>query len=121
MMNRDTLTHTPMQREILRALEIHGGITPIMSDANGWTRRGMPVPEMRMLIDTKVISPRVLTSQPLKIVWQLRAKGAHKPTLAKIEQEAKRLRMKEYATGGFRLTLREELKGKILENGTERR
>ena len=102
-----------MQKEILRAIEMHGGITPVTSDENGWTRRGMPTSEMRVLIDTKVIAPRVLTSHPLRIVWQMYREAVKKETLHKIEKEAKRLRMKEHAPGGFKLDLRKELKGRF--------
>ncbi len=102
---------TSMQTEILRAIELHGGITPEMTERHGWTTRGgMPVQEFTELIDRLIVAPRVLTSQPLRIVWQLRDKGAHKATLAKIEKESRRLKQKEYAPGGFQLTLRKELR-----------
>lgn len=102
---------TNMQREILRAIELHGGITPVMTDANGWTFKGNPRPEFNQLIrDYKLVAPRVLTSQPLRVVWQMRATASHAPTLAKIASEVTRLKLKEYAPGGFMLELRKELK-----------
>lgn len=102
---------TKMQQEIIRAIELHGGITPIMTDYHGWTFKGNPKPEFNQLIrEYRIVAPRVLTSQPLRVVWQFRNTAAHNPTLAKIASEATRLKMKEYAPGGFILELRKELK-----------
>lgn len=105
---------TPMQKEILRAIELHGGITPVTARAHGWlTSHGLPMPEFNQLIrEYRIVAPRVLTSQPLRIVWQMRVKHSHKETLAKIEREANRLKMKEFAPGGFQLEVRRELKGR---------
>lgn len=106
---------TPMQKEILRAIELHGGITPVMTDPNGWTRQGQPLPEFQALIrEMRIVAPRVLTSQPLRIVWQFRSEATRKETLAKIASEASRLKMKEYAPGGFQLTTwQQDLANKI--------
>lgn len=101
------------RNEILIAIDLHGGITPEMTNRHGWTNRGLPVGELRKLIDEKIVAPRVLTSHPLRVVFQRRATASHAPTLAKIESESRRLGLKEYAEGGFQLTLRPELKGKI--------
>ena len=99
---------TPMQQEILRAIELHGGVTSLMTEKNGWTRNGHPTPDMAALVRARIIAPRILTSQPISVVWQLRSTASHKPTLARIEQEARRLGIKEYAPGGFQLTTRWE-------------
>lgn len=95
-----------MQREILRAIELHGGITPIMASEHGWLNcHGLPHKEFTQLIhEYRIVAPRVLTSQPLRLVWQLRQNATHKETLTKIEREASRLKMKEFAPGGFQLT-----------------
>lgn len=108
------MTYTKMQKEILRAIELHGGITPITAQKYGWLNcHGMPMPEFQELVRVhRVVAPRVLTSQPLRMVWQMREKHSDKNTLAMIEKEANRLKMKEYAPGGFRLDVRPELKGR---------
>lgn len=92
-----------MQREILAACGKDGGITAITAEKNGWTHRSMPTPDMRELINRRIIAPRVLTSQPLRIVWQLRDTAKDKNTLHRIEQLASKFKMKEYAPGGFKL------------------
>lgn len=115
-----TMNFTHMQKEILRAIAIHGGITPEMTNRHGWTTHGgLPTSEMNQLIrEYRIVAPRVLTSQPLRIVWQFRKDASNKEVLAKIEKEAQRLGMKEYAKdnafhkGGFQLTLRKELGGR---------
>lgn len=102
---------TPMQREILRAIQLHGGITPEITDRNGWTRKGQPTTEFFQLIrEHKLVAPRVLTSIPLRIVWQMRDQANHKETLAKIEREACRLNFREWAVGGFRLITRKGIR-----------
>lgn len=97
---------TSMQKEIIRAINLHGGITPELTERHGWTTRGgLPTKEFQQLINPyKVVAPRVLTSIPLKIVWQFRNDATKKETLAKIEREARRLGLKEHAVGGFQLT-----------------
>lgn len=95
---------SPMQKEIVRACQIQGGLTGAQADKNGWTVRGMPTGPMQELVRVhRILAPRVLTSQPLRIVWQMRELKTDKETLAKIEKEANRLGYKEYALGGFRL------------------
>lgn len=100
---------TPMQREILRAIELHGGVTSEMTERHGWTRRSIPAPEMWALIERKIVAPRVLTSQPLRVVYQLKAQAFSRQNDARIAKEARRLKLKEYAPGGFALSLRREL------------
>lgn len=101
-----------MQKEILRAIELHGGITPVTASAHGWiNNHGMPLPEFNQLIrEYRIVAPRVLTSQPLRIVWQMRVKHSDTNTLSMIEREANRLKMKEYAPGGFQLKVRPGLR-----------
>lgn len=103
---------TNMQKEILRALQLHGGITQIMAEKHGWCNKwGMPHGEFNQLIrEYKVVAPRVLTSQPLRVVWQLRETASDKNILDSIRKEADRLKLKEFAPGGFQLTLRPGLK-----------
>ena len=98
------------EREVLRAVELHGGITEEMTNRHGWTRQGAPLGPLRSLVQKRVIAPRVLTSQPLRIVWQMRTLAHAKHNDAKIQSEASRLRLKEHARGGFQLTLRKELR-----------
>jgi len=95
---------TPMQKEICRAIEMQGGITPVLTDKHGWTNKGLPLPEFNQLISQyKIVAPRVLTSIPLRIVWQFRNEATRKETLGKIAREAEKLKLKEYAEGGFML------------------
>jgi hypothetical protein len=56
-----------------------------------------------------VLAPRVLTSQPLRVVYQYRDKAKNAATLARIEKETRRLGLREYAPGGFQLKVRKEL------------
>lgn len=92
------------QRAILDYLHRFGGFTVETAEREGWTwRHGLPRPALRELITRRIVAPRVLTSIPLRVVWQLRDRAHHGPTLAQIEREASRLRLKEYAQGGFRL------------------
>ena len=107
---------TRMQKEILRAIELHGGIGAEMGSKHGWlTRGGLPVTEFRQLIDPPhmgglyLVAPRVATSQPLKVVWQLRNTATHQATLAKIASEMGRLGYKEHAPGGLELKPRKDL------------
>ena len=101
---------TAMQHEILRAVELHGGITSEMTNRHGWTTHGgLPCAEFRELIDRLILAPRVLTSQPLRVVYQYRDKAKHSATLTRIEKETRRLGLREYAPGGFQLRLRKEL------------
>lgn len=103
-----------MQREILRAMELHGGLTSAFANRQGFLNcHGLPKPEFLELIQKRIVAPRVLTSQPLSIVWQIRDLAAHKETLAKIEKEAISQKIKEYAPGGFKLELRPELRGRF--------
>lgn len=104
------LTH--MQREILRYISLHGGMTAPQASEKGFLNcHGQPLPEFQALIRThKMVAPRVLTSQPLRIVWQMRDLHSHGETLAKIERETVRQKLKEYAPGGFQLTVRPELR-----------
>lgn len=101
-----------MQREILRYIDLHGGLTAPQAAKNGFLNcHGMPLPEFQDLIRKhNIVAPRVLTSQPLRVIWQLRDLHSHKNTLAKIEREAGRQNLKEYAPGGFQLTVRPGLK-----------
>lgn len=96
---------THMQKEILRAIEIQGGITQTFAAKNGWVNKfGIPNKEFNVLIhDLRIVAPRVLTSVPLRVVWQMRVKRNDNETLAKIEREASKLNFKEYAPGGFKL------------------
>lgn len=109
------MNYTPLQREVLRAIELHGGLTADMANRAGFLNcHGMPVPEFQQLIHQyRVVAPRVLTSQPLRIVWQMRVKASDNNTLSMIEREAGRQKLKEYAPGGFRLELRPELRGRL--------
>lgn len=103
-------TFTHLQREIFRAITLHGGIDAPMAERFGFTKGGVPCEEMQVLVnDLKIIAPRVLTSMPLRVVWQFRDKATHNETLAKIARQASRLNQREYAKGGFQLTLRPEL------------
>lgn len=94
----------PEQRAILDYLARYGGITVETSEREGWTwRHGLPRPALRELITRRIVAPRVLTSIPLRVVWQLRERARDRATLDQIAREAHRLRLKEYAQGGFRL------------------
>ena len=102
---------TRMQVEILRAIYLHGGVTSEMTNRHGWTSHGgLPKPEFAELIERMIVAPRVLTAHPLRVVWQLRNTKSHAATLSRIEKESRRLKLKEHAPGGFRLTLRKELR-----------
>lgn len=99
-----------VQREILHAIDLHGGLTQPMANRHGWlTHGGLPIAELLELIDRMIVAPRVLTSQPLTVVWQRREKAQHKATLAQIEMTARGERLKEYAPGGFELRVRPDL------------
>ena len=104
---------SPMQREIVRAIELQGGITSGIAERNGWTLRGQPVSDFKELVYVmKIVAPRVQTSIPLTLVWQFRSEATKKDTLAKIEKQARLLGIKEYAPGGFQLTTREQDRAK---------
>lgn len=108
---------SPEQREIMRAIELQGSIRPPQAQKNGWThahQSGLPKEALRNLIARKIVAPRVETSQPLKMLWQLRSEADRPDVLAKIAAEASRLKVKEYAEGGYKLELRRELRGKAL-------
>jgi len=98
------------QYEILRAIWHQGGITAATCEEHGFTRKGLPQPALRELINLKIVAPRVLTSQPLRVVFQLRATAFNRNVDMQIAHEARRLRLKEHADGGFSLELRRELR-----------
>lgn len=94
----------PEERRILDYLERYGGVTVDRTEREGWTwRHGLPRAPLRRLIQLRIVAPRVLTSQPLRVVWQLREKAHDRATLEAIHAEAQRWRLREYAPGGFRL------------------
>lgn len=98
------------QYEILRAIWHQGGITSATCEAHGFTRKGLPQPALRDLITHKIVAPRVLTSQPLRVVFQMRASAFNRNVDMQIAHEARRLRLKEHADGGFSLELRREIR-----------
>lgn len=99
-----------MQHEILRALWHAGGIDATMAEKRGFTIRGQPTREMREMIAKKIIAPRVMTSVPLTLIWQLRSTAHDRHNDQKIANEAARLKIREYAPGGFQLLLRKVLR-----------
>ena len=99
---------SPEQREILRAMELQGGITSILTEKNGWTVNGCPRGDLADLVRRRVVAPRVLTTQPLRVVWQRRTVAGIAANESRIAKEARRLKLKEYAPGGFQLKLRPE-------------
>jgi hypothetical protein len=101
---------SPEQKEILRAIELQGGITSALTEKNGWTVFGCPRPELADLVRRRIVAPRVLTAQPLRVVWQLRTLAGVAHNEARIASEASRLKLRDYAPGGFRLELRRELR-----------
>ncbi len=104
---------SPEQRDILRAIQLQGSIRPDMAVRCGWTwphQSGLPKEALRNLIERKIVAPRIETSQPLKMLWQLRDLGDDPATLARIAAEARKLKVKEYAEGGYKLELRRELR-----------
>lgn len=95
---------TKDQKQVIRAIELHGGITAEMTSRHGWTNaQGVPVGPLRELIDLRIVAPRILTSYPLKATFELREKARDRETHDKIRREAARLGIKEYAPGGFRI------------------
>lgn len=101
---------SPEQREILRAIQLQGGITSILTERAGWTVNGCPRPELAELVRRRVVAPRVLTAQPLRVVWQLRTLAGVAHNESRIASEASRLKLREHAPGGFRLDLRKGIK-----------
>jgi len=94
----------PEQRAILDYLARYGGVTVDRTEREGWTwRHGLPRRALRELIARRIVAPRVLTSQPLRVVWQLRERANDRATLEAIHAEAQRWRLREYAPGGFQL------------------
>lgn len=100
------------QHEILRAIQLHGGITQQTTEREGFTSRGLPCAEMRELIMKRIVAPRILTSVPLTVVWQLKQTVFNRQIDDMILREASRLKIKEFAQDreGLRLDVRKELK-----------
>lgn len=108
-MNLGGFTPNNNQKEILRAIQLHGGITDEMTNRHGWTRRGLPLEDLRQLIDYNIVNPQPLSQVPLRVVWRLTQDALNSNVVQKILSEASRLRLKEYAPGGLRLDLRREV------------
>lgn len=101
---------TTDEKNVLRALELHGGITAAVASRHGWlSEHGVPVGPLRSLTDKRVVAPRVLTSYPLTVVWQLRKDHSTAHVLSQIERETRRQNIKEYAAGGFQLHTRKDI------------
>lgn len=102
---------TKDEQEVLRAIDLHGGITAKLATRHGWVNEhGAVLGPLRSLTDKRIVAPRVLTSVPLNVVWQRRETAAHTATLSQIKQTADKQGIKEYAPGGFELKLRKDYK-----------
>lgn len=96
---------TTMQIEIIKAIELLGGITSDISEKYGWTTRGgLPTAQFQQLIrEYRIVAPRVLTSIPLRVIWQFRETHKNVNNNILIEKTINRAKIKEYAKGGFKL------------------
>jgi hypothetical protein len=78
--------------EIVAFLQRFGACDSERAEREGWTQRGLPGEALRSLIARRIVAPRVLTSYPLRVVWELR-RTAHTPEQrAAVERLRRQLR-----------------------------
>lgn len=83
------------QRTIVDYLKRFGACDAVRAETEGWTRRGLPAEPLRALINARVVAPRVLTSYPLRVMWELKA-TAHTKQQAEARQRL-REKLREFA------------------------
>ena len=91
------------ERELITYISRYGGLLAPDAERHGWTVRGLPTAPLRALIARRIVAPRVLTSQPLRVVWQLRATWRSPETLTHLSSQLGRAGVREYAPGGLHL------------------
>lgn len=87
---------------IVDYIAARGGLLSEEATKHGWAKNGLPLAALRELITERIVAPRVLTSIPLRVVWQLRQDHRAPAVLERLGRLCAEFKIKDGA-GGLKL------------------